>query len=145
MKNFARWYQELILDKTKLNSLALLFVRLIIGLFLILHGYGKIQSPFDWMGEQSRIPGFLQFLAALSEFGGGICIILGLIVPVVSLGVISTMLVASSMHLIVYGDPIVSTSGSSGELAVIYLTFGVFLILSGPGRYSADKIIFTGE
>lgn len=50
------------------------------GVAFVLHGWPKIQNPMGWMnamGMQS-VPSFLQALAALAEFGGGIA--LGLIV-----------------------------------------------------------------
>jgi putative oxidoreductase len=60
-------------------DLALLLIRLVVGYAFILHGYGKIQHPMNWMGPQSTTPGLLQFLAAFSEFGGGIALVLGLL------------------------------------------------------------------
>ncbi|HSN54816.1 MAG TPA: DoxX family membrane protein, partial [Candidatus Sulfomarinibacteraceae bacterium] len=48
---------------------ALLLLRLVAGLAFMFHGWGKIQNPFGWMGPDGFAPGFLQGLAALSEFG----------------------------------------------------------------------------
>ena len=43
------------------------------------------------LGPDAPVPGALQFLAFLSEFGGGIALLLGLLTPVAALGVLSTM------------------------------------------------------
>ena len=75
-------------------SLGLLILRFVAGLAFMHHGYGKIQHPFTWMGADSGTPGFLQGLAALSEFGGGLAWILGLLTPVASFGLLCTMAVA---------------------------------------------------
>ncbi|MCM2281653.1 MAG: DoxX family protein [Bdellovibrionaceae bacterium] len=125
------------------GAVALLFLRVIVGLAFMLHGWGKIQAPFSWMGPDSPIPGFLLALAALSEFGGGLAWILGLLTPLASLGIAITMAVAASFHMIVQGDPFVSqTGGPSGELAVVFLAIAILLMAFGPGRLSLDQLIF---
>ncbi|MBX2988339.1 MAG: DoxX family protein [Bdellovibrionaceae bacterium] len=123
-------------------SAALLLLRLHMGAALILHGWGKIQSPFGWMGPDSPIPGFLQALAALSEVGGGLALILGLLTPIAALGVAVTMAVAASFHIFVMKDPYVSTGGGSYELALGYLILSILVIAMGPGRFSVDAKIF---
>ena len=121
---------------------ALLVMRVVAGLAFVYHGWPKIQNPFGWMGPDAFAPGALQALAALSEFGGGLCLILGLLVPLSSLGIASTMLVAVYMHAIIMGDPFVSKAGGSYELAAIYLCLCMVFLAAGPGRFSADKKIF---
>lgn len=124
-------------------SAGLLAVRLVAGLAFMLHGWGKIQHPFSWMGPESGTPGILQGLAALSEFGGGLAWILGLLTPLASFGIACTMVVATHFHMIVRKDPFVpSGPGGSYELPLIFLALSVLFILAGPGRYSADRFVF---
>lgn len=123
------------------TSSGLLIVRLVMGLAFILHGWGKIQAPFSWM-PNSTIPGIFLFLAALSEFGGGIALILGVLTRLAGLGMACTMAVAVYFHAVVFGDPFVSKGGGSYELGLVYLALSVMFVLTGPGRYSLDKIIF---
>ncbi|PTL75680.1 DoxX family protein [Vitiosangium sp. GDMCC 1.1324] len=125
------------------GSGALLLLRLIVGAAFVFHGWGKIQSPWGWMGPQSPVPGFFQFLAALSEFGGGIAWILGLLTPLASLGIACTMTVAVNMHLLVRKDPFVNpTGGTSYEPALVYLGIAILLLALGPGRFSLDAKVF---
>ena len=35
-------------------------------------------GPFGWMGPEAPVPGFLQGMAVLAEFGGGLALILGI-------------------------------------------------------------------
>lgn len=124
-------------------SAALLVVRLIVGAAFIFHGWSKIQNPFGWMGAQANVPGFLQFLAALSEFGGGIALIVGLLTPLASLGLACTMAVAACTHLFVLKDPFVNTKGGgSYELALVYLGISILFLVVGPGKLSLDALIF---
>jgi putative oxidoreductase len=125
-------------------SAGLLILRLVVGLAFIFHGYGKIQNPFGWMGPNAGVPGVLQALAAVSEFGGGLAWMLGLLTPLASFGLTCTMTVAVWMHATVLHDPFVSLQGGrSYELAGVYLCVAVLLLLAGPGRFSVDRIVFS--
>jgi len=124
-------------------SIGLLLLRFVVGLAFMHHGWGKIQNAFGWMGPDAGVPGFLQALAALSEFGGGLAWILGLLTPLASLGLAFTMAGAAGMHAFMLKDPFVNpTGGSSYELATVYLVIALLLLLAGPGRFSLDHLIF---
>lgn len=124
-------------------SAGLLVLRLFCGYAMMLHGWGKIQNPFGWMGPNSGTPGIFQALAALSEFGGGIAWMLGLLTPLASFGMACTMLVAAHMHRVVLGQSLVAKDANgSAEPAVVYLCVAVLLLLAGPGRYSLDRHLF---
>lgn len=123
-------------------DLALLLLRVVSGLAFAIHGWGKIRDPFGWMGPDASVPGLFQALAALSEFGGGLAWMLGLLVPLASLGIAGTMVVAASMHAFVWGDPFVSTGGGAYELALVYLCVSFVLLALGPGRLSVDRALF---
>lgn len=124
------------------SNVALLTLRVVAGLAMAIHGWGKIQNPMGWMGPDAAVPGVFQLLAAVSEFGGGIAWILGLLFPLASLGLVFTMLVATAMHMFVLGDPFVSQGGGSYELALVYLAISMVFIAHGPGDYSLDKQVF---
>ena len=125
-------------------SLGLLALRLVVGLAFVFHGYGKIQSPFTWMGPEATMPGFLQALAAVSEFGGGIAWMLGLLTPLAALGLMCTMAVATWTMASLQGNPFVASSpgGGSFELPLVYLCVALLLLLAGPGRFSVDRALF---
>lgn len=125
-------------------STGLLIVRLVVGLAFIMHGWGKIQTPFSWMGPDAPVPGVLQLLAAISEFGGGIALILGLLTSLAMLGMTITMAVAVYTHAIVKGDPFVG-QGSSYELAAVYMVIAMMFIAVGPGKFSLDNKIFGNK
>ncbi|HEX9000087.1 MAG TPA: DoxX family protein [Blastocatellia bacterium] len=121
----------------------LLLVRLVFGLGIAQHGWGKIQKPFTWMGADAPVPGFLQALAALSEFGGGIALILGLLTPLALLGLTITLLVAITTVHLKAGHPFVARGGGpSYELAALYLAVSLLVLFAGPGRLSLDAKLF---
>jgi putative oxidoreductase len=122
-------------------SAGLFFTRLVAGVALILHGWPKVgRGLTSWMGENSPVPGWLQFLAVASEVGGGAALILGLLTPIASFGVFCTMAYATYTH-IGRGDPFVG-SGSSYEKALMLLTVAVLMIIAGPGKFSLDYLLF---
>lgn len=124
-------------------SAALLLIRVVAGLAFVHHGWGKIQDPFGWMGPEG-FPGILQALAALSEFGGGMAWILGLLTPLASAGIACTMAVAMHLHAFVLGDPFVASGPGQGayEPAALYFCLALLLLAAGPGRFSLDRVLF---
>ena len=130
-------------NQTVAVDLILLLIRLVCGYAFVLHGWGKIQNPFHWMGNESSVPGIFQALAAVSEFGGGFALISGFLTRLGAFGIGCTMVVAVYMHRVVMGDPFVNlTGGRSYEPAFVYLLIALLLVISGPGRFSLDRSIF---
>jgi putative oxidoreductase len=124
-------------------EVALLLVRLVVGIAFMHHGYGKIQHPMTWMGPQSAYPGIFQTLSAISEFIGGAALALGFLTRIAAFGIICNMSVAVHLHMVKLGDPFVNTTGgSSYELAMVFLVIGVLFLFAGPGRFSLDQLIF---
>ena len=83
-------------------------------------------------------------MAAISEFGGGLAWILGLVTPLASFGIGCTMAVAVRLHAFVLHDPFVASGPGKGafEPAAVYLCVAILFLLSGPGRFSVDRLIF---
>ncbi len=130
-------------ERTTIESAALLLLRVVGGSAFMLHGWSKIQNPFGWMGANGFAPPAFQALAALSEFGGGLAWVLGLVTPLATAGIASTMMVAFYTHTIRRGDPFVSNKGGgTSELASIYLCIALLFLALGPGRFSLDRRIF---
>ena len=123
-------------------NFALLVLRLWIGLeMLILHGYDKLvhfsiyaqkfPDPFG-IGQHASLG-----LSVFAEFFASVLIILGLLTRWSALVLIINMTVAFiGVHKAAL------TGDHSGELAFLYLMAYVVLFLAGPGRVSADKILF---
>ena len=122
------------------SDIALLILRVGIGFLFILHGYPKIMGGIEkWtsLGAYGMgaigiyyFPAFWGFMAAFSEFVGGIMILLGLYIRYFSMLLFITMLVAISTHFAA-GDGIGGASHAI-ESAIIFLC----LFFSGAGNYS---------
>ncbi|RYG66391.1 DoxX family protein [bacterium] len=130
-------------------AVGLLFLRICAGSALALHGVGKIKEPFNWMGPDAGVPGILQALAALSEFGGGLALLLGFLTPLACLGIMSTMFVAALAHLTNDATPTyfvkpgdAPKTADSYESAALYFTIALAFFLTGPGVLSIDRFLF---
>ena len=118
----------------------LLWLRMLMGLGIAHHGYGKIfggriaQFTEGVAKLGFPMPEVFAWAAALSEFVGGLCIALGLKTRVAALCVFMTMSVAAFLRHA--ADPF-----SVKELALAYWTMAGALILMGSGPYALDTLI----
>jgi putative oxidoreductase len=80
----------------------------------------------------------------LTQFGGGILLILGALTPLAALGIAGTMITAT-LFLIGRGEPFINPVGHSWENSAFYLMAGICLALSGAGSWSVDAWLFGGN
>lgn len=141
-----------------LQGIALLLLRLVVGVAFVLHGYPKITHLRVW-ADALKMPLFLCFLSALSMLGGGICLILGFLTPFASLAIFVSMAFAMVLEILqglpfVARDPYLIPEGQyqgpqgigeppSWEKAAIYVVICLVLIFFGAGAYSLDAQIFN--
>ena len=127
----------------------LLLVRLIFGVGIILHGWDKVANggPFHWADgfgpPLDEIPPMLQALATVTELAAGVAMVLGLFTPLAMLGLAVTMTVALLQgHR---GEPYVSLDRPykpTYELVAHYGVVALGLLLTGPGAWSLDYLLF---
>jgi putative oxidoreductase len=125
----------------------LLLLRVVAGAGMMMHGWGKVQNATGWMNRPgqppSTIPGWMQAFAALSEFGGGFMLVLGILTPLAALAVAATMIGAKFIgHA---NDPWISQGGKSYEMASLYFIIAGALFFLGPGRFSLDCLLFESK
>lgn len=133
------------MDHAHALDIALLLLRLTVGLSLFAHGAQKLFGWFGGGGLAATAGGFDSIgfrpgrvsavLAGLGEAGGGLLLALGLFTPLGGAAAASTMLVAGSMHTAAgfFG-------GNGGfELPMTFGLVAVALTIGGPGRLSIDN------
>ena len=128
---------------TKYRDLGLLLLRVGIGaMFVFVHGWPKLQAgaarwkevggAMKYLGIHFA-PEMWGLLAALSEFGGGILLIIGLAFRPAALMLFCTMVVAT--YTLYSGGA--SFTDWSHPLKMAFVFFA--LIFVGAGRFSLDK------
>lgn len=131
-----------------MGNLAALLLRLVLGGLLAGHGAQKLFGSFEGPGLEGT-SGFMEMLglkpgkpwavmAGLSEFGGGVLTLLGLLNPLGPIGIIGAMSMATTRAH--WGKPIWVTEGGA-ELPVVNIAAATALILNGPGKYSLDRAL----
>ena len=117
-------------------------MRVGLGIMFILHGYPKMfGGPEMWTevgGAMQHLgidfaPMFFGFMAGVTEFFGGIFLILGLFFSPSVIFLFLVMIVATVKHFAV-GDGFANYSHSI-EMAIVFIS----LLFIGPGTYSLDR------
>jgi putative oxidoreductase len=131
-----------------MTALGLLILRLGIGLILAAHGAQKLFGVWGGPGmagwtqsvQRLRIRPAQPWawVAALSEFGGGLLLALGLVSPLGSLAIVGAMLVAIATVHLANGF----WNGKRGyEFNLSLIVAAAALALTGPGPYSVDSAL----
>ncbi|MFI9834095.1 DoxX family protein [Streptomyces sp. NPDC051913] len=126
-----------------MDDLALLLVRLTLGLVMIAHGHnhwrggGRIEGTARWFTGLGLRNGPLQaWLSVLTEIGAGVLLLLGLFTPLACAAVISVMLVAGLLAhrrngFFVFKD--------GYEYVLTLAVVALALAVLGPGGISVDE------
>lgn len=119
-------------------NFGLFWLRLFMGAGIAYHGFGKIFMPGrmeHFIQAVTKLgfsmPEVFAWMAALSEFLGGVLILLGFKTRLAAFFVFVTMSVA--IFLAHAGDPL-----SKKELAIAYWTMAGALVFTGGGKFSID-------
>lgn len=127
-------------------SLALLGIRVVVGLSLAAHGYnkffggGRIPGTARWFDSMGMRPNgkVHAILAATTELGSGLLFALGLFTPLAAAGCVSLMVVAAWTVHRKKGFFIVK---SGWEYNLILATIAIGVSGTSPGKFSLDYII----
>ena len=120
---------------------ALLGLRLFVGSAFWFHGTGKIGDLAAFASE-FHIPVALAAVAASTQIAGAVLLVAGFLTPAAALSLGATMAVAM-MQLIARGERFVDPTGHSWEPAAFYLVANLVLVLTGPGRWSLDALLWS--
>jgi len=124
-----------------LSSFALFVFRIVIGIFMLTHGYGKLRMLFGSDPIQFADPigiGVNTSLALVvfAEFFCSIFLILGLASRFASIPLLITMLVAAFIFH-------ATNPFFQKELPFVYATIYLVIAILGPGKISVDNWIYS--
>lgn len=126
--------------KPLLNDLGLLLLRVVVGLTMLPHGWSKLINFAEKAPEFVALPGMSPELSLAMATTAQILASLGLIAGLFSR--LSAGALFFTMSVVMYMQVFV-WSGSGIELVSLYLAGYGLLLLTGPGRFSFDRIIFN--
>jgi len=124
----------------RLQPLALLVMRLVLGAIMIAHGYHKVWGGFhqhmEFVGSLG-IPRWLAYLSAGTEFFGGIAIVLGLFTRFFSLAIVIEMGVA--IWKVHFKNGLTGNGGYEFALALATMAFALMCFGGGPWGFNFGK------
>lgn len=128
--------------RNKNLDIGLLLVRVGMGIIFLFHGFPKITGGVEYWDGLGKAMGFIGihvfpafwgFMAAVAEFGGGLCLIFGIFFRTAMGMMFFTMFMATIFHL-GSGDGF-SIYAHALEDAILFLA----LLFTGPGIYSLQQ------
>jgi putative oxidoreductase len=130
------WIFDSSIDK-KMNSLALLLLRIVVGSFMMTHGIQKYWLLME--GKEFADPigigsATSLWLAVFAELVCSALLLIGFATRIVVLPLITTMAIA--MFVVHAADSL-----DKKELGALYLIAYVLLLITGSGKYSVDGLI----
>jgi putative oxidoreductase len=132
-------------------DIAMLVLRLGIGLIFVVHGgqklFGWLGGPgmTGWKGAMAhmgfRPAGLFAWISALAEFGGGLALMLGVLTPLAG-----AVLIAQSVVIIGHahwGSGFLNRDGGY-EFPLALAVGAAAVLLAGPGLVSVDGLVSFG-
>ena len=139
-------------------QVALLVLRLFMGVCFIRHGWPKLRNLRIW-AEALKTPAWLCFLSAFSMFAAGIALLPGLLTPLASLAILVSMAYAMVLEIrsgfpFIAPDPYQIPAGDyagpmgvgeppSWEKAAMYVVMCLVLASCGGGLWSLDNLLLA--
>lgn len=127
-------------------DLASLVLRFVLAAIFVVHGYPKLKNlkgTAEFLGSSGFKPAlFWALVLGVTEFFGGIALLLGLLSRVFSGLLIISMAVATLMKIVKWKVPFTKPNGETGwEYDAIILAGLIALFLLGSGGLSLDNVL----
>lgn len=130
------------INGTAFANLGLTLLRILAGIGLMTHGFGKLPPSEQFVSGVAQIgfplPIVFAWAASLAEFAGGAFLLIGLFTRPAAFFVLFTMCVAIfGVHL---NDPF-----GKKELALLYGFIALGFMLMGAGDWSVDALLRSNK
>jgi len=138
------------------DDVALLVLRVLLGLVFFPHGMSKLTTMFGGYGFEGTmgfftgklgVPAVFAFLAIMAEGVGWLGLITGLLTRVAAFGLAVNMAVAVYMMHWQNGffmNWFGNQKGEGYEYHILVIAIALALIIKGGGKWSVDKVIADG-
>lgn len=130
-------------DSPRMYDTALMLLRAALGMMIFVHGYnkafrgGKLAGTGRWFQSMGMRPGKVHAtLAAGTEMGVGVLLVLGLLTQLAAAGLIALMVVA---FWTVHRDKGFMITGEGWEYVALIAVMSLVTAILGPGRLSLDN------
>lgn len=123
-----------------LHPLAETWLRVICGIALMVHGWPKLMAPMGTVGMVESIgfvPGWFWAPAlAVTEFFGGLLLVLGLLTRFAAAGSTIILLVTIWFHWVM-----LEQGYGGSELSLLWSAITIYFVARGGGLFSLDRVV----
>jgi putative oxidoreductase len=117
------------------SDLALLFMRLLVGVVFISSGWNHAKDPVTRGKSIGASPGFTRFIG-LAELAGGSGVALGVLPQLAALGLILIMLGAVQKKIFVWHTGFWGKAGDGWHYDLLFVAMCLVVATSGGGRFT---------
>lgn len=130
----------------RLQPLALLVLRVALGIIMVAHGYSKVFGGLHHHAQfvaSLGIPAWLGYVSSFAEFVGGLLLILGFLTRPAALAICIDLAVAiAKVH---WKNGLIGQSRSGFEFPLALAAIAFALIFFGAGPIAVDHIFGRGS
>jgi len=116
------------------DDLALLFMRLVVGLVFVNSGWNHFKDPVARGKSIGLSPGVARFLGA-AEIAGGLGVALGILTQLAALGLILVMFGAIHRKIFVWKTGFWGPHGDGWSYDVLFVAMNLVIATTGGGQY----------
>jgi putative oxidoreductase len=116
------------------SDLALLLMRLLVGLVFVTSGWRHASNPVERGKSIGMSPGFTRFLG-LAELAGGLGVALGVLTQLAALGLILVMFGAIQRKIFVWKTGFWGKHSDGWHYDLLFVVMCLVIATTGGGRY----------
>jgi putative oxidoreductase len=116
------------------SDLALLLMRIMVGLVFISSGWNHTKNPVERGKSIGMSPGFTRFLG-LAELAGGLGVALGVLTQLAALGLILVMFGAIQRKIFVWKTGFWGKHSDGWHYDLLFVVMCLVIATTGGGRY----------
>ena len=134
------------MSEATVMGLALLALRIGLGIELVVHGWPKLKAPGTtaaFLGPLGfKPPLFWAWVLVATEFLGGVALLLGLVTRVAAaLNVISFLVIILYLKPYKWKVPFTTPQGAGWEWDWLIVTMAIALLIAGSGTFGLDRAL----
>ncbi|UYM03842.1 DoxX family protein [Solicola gregarius] len=135
-------------DRSRRYDIALVVVRVVLGLVFVMHGWQKydtytidgVESMFDGMGVPFAYPSAVA--VTMLELAGGVALVIGVLTRPIA--VLFALNMAGALYFAHWDAGFYATNGGY-ELVLVLGVLSAMFATVGAGRYSVDRWLENGR
>ena len=124
----------------------LAILRIVLGIAMLLHGWGKLSGGvggaagfFGSLGIPA--PGLMAWVVTIVELVGGILLVVGFLTQIAGILIAIDMLGVILFAFLLRGVPLLENGAITWEKEAVFGAAALCIALAGPGAWSVDDVV----